>query len=273
MTKSVCQTLGKVAAVTIAALGLYGCATNSQDAPTNTAISDPIEPVNRVVFAFNGALDAVFLRHAAGWYRDITPREVKDSVHNFVLNLKAPLTFLHDLAQLEEERAFVTAQRFVINSTLGIAGILDVATGLGIDPYHQEDAGQTLAVWGVPEGPYLVLPVFGPSNLRDATGRVIDHFIDPVTALAKKSGEKDIGRSVAVTRDGLGALSARAGALETLDGIERTSLDYYAAIRSLYRQRRKDQIRNGADVAASQADAPDPVEAENASFDFDDVKP
>ena len=273
MTKYMSQKSAKAAALTVLTLGLWGCAANGPDGPANTMISDPIEPVNRVVFAFNGALDAVFLRHAAGWYRDISPQEVKDSVNNFVLNLKAPLTLLHDVAQFEGDRAFVTVQRFVINSTIGIAGILDVATGLGIDPYHAEDAGQTLAVWGVPDGPYLVLPVFGPSNLRDATGRVIDHFVDPVTAIPKKFGEKAIGQSVAMTRDGLSALSARAGVLDTLDGIERTSLDYYAAIRSLYRQRRQDDIRNGAEAVTSQADASDQIEAESASFDFDDVKP
>jgi phospholipid-binding lipoprotein MlaA len=174
---------------------------------------------------------------------------------------------------LEGDRAFVTAHRFMINSTVGIGGLFDVATEFGLDPHHEEDAGQTLAVWGIPSGPYLMLPFFGPSSFRDATGTAIDMFADPINWGPRLLGEAEIGTALSYSGTGLGVLSGRAASLETLDEIERTSLDYYAAVRSLYRQRRADQINNGkvdstADGYDSGSESP-----EDASFDFDFDEP
>ena len=155
-------------------------------------------------------------------------------------NLRAPVIFLNDVLQGELKRAATTLVRFIINSTLGLLGLNDIATDLGIKG-HNEDFGQTLAVWGVPEGPYVMLPLFGPSNPRDAIGMVVDFLIDPFNIWA---GNTD--RDFAVfARSGTRAVDLRAIYMEALDELEKSSLDFYASIRSLYRQRRANEINNG----------------------------
>jgi phospholipid-binding lipoprotein MlaA len=139
--------------------------------------------------------------------------------------------------QGEVDRAVVTIGRFAINSTAGLGGLIDVAAKMGIDG-HREDFGQTLAVWGSGEGPYLMLPLLGPSNPRDVTGLVVDGFIDPVPYF--------VSTDVQLARTLVRGVDERERVLDALDEIERTSLDFYATLRSLYRQRRADEIRNGA---------------------------
>ena len=134
-------------------------------------------------------------------------------------------------------------------------------------PYHSEDFGQTLAVWGVPAGPYVVLPLLGPSNVRDAAGLTVDHVLDPFNMAARADGAPDSLEHLGLVRLSVGALDARARTVEQTDAIRRTSVDYYAALRSLYRQLRENAIRNGAPgPGGSDADT-----AENESFDFDDI--
>jgi phospholipid-binding lipoprotein MlaA len=158
-------------------------------------------------------------------------------VRNVVQWLSLPLVFIHDLLQGEWARAENTAARFVVNGLT--AGLGDPATDLGHPPVHYEDAGQTIAVWGVEDGgPYLVLPLLGPSNARDAVGRLVDFFIDPVGAFS--------ATEVSAGRIGGDAVDFRARNMEEIDDLQQTSLDYYAAVRSLYRQRRDVEIKNGA---------------------------
>jgi phospholipid-binding lipoprotein MlaA len=190
----------------------------------------------------NQVLDDVLLRPVSVAYRAVLPEFARDGVRNFMNNLNAPVIFTNDLLQGEGDRAGDTLLRFGINSTIGIGGLIDVAKEVGY-PYHDEDFGQTLAVWGVDEGPYLYLLLMGPSNARDFTGFVVDRGFDPLTYV--NWGDDDL-EYVPIARTVLNVIDLRSRNIETLDDIERSSVDYYASIRSLYRQSRADAIRNGA---------------------------
>ena len=227
------------------ALAAAGCATVPENDPEALAAyeeaNDPLEPMNRYFFEVNYALDELFLKPIAGWYYIALPNPAQDGVRNFLRNLSSPVILANDLFQGETDRAGTTLIRFLVNSTIGIAGLIDVAGEMGY-PYHDEDFGQTLAVHGADEGPYLVLPLLGPSNPRDVGGRVVDIFLDPLTYITY--GNDNLAELMYV-RAGLTVVDARARNLKTFDEIRAGSLDYYATIRSLYRQRRNDAIRNG----------------------------
>ena len=168
------------------------------------------------------------------------PSPVRNSVRDFLNNLGEPLIFANDALQGDFRRAKDTVVRFVLNSTIGMAGLVDVAGRWGI-PYHEQDLGVTLGVWGVPAGPYLVLPVLGPSDPRDLGGEVAEGFGDPWNRLV--TGNPFTLYWIPFVRGGVSGIDQRARYLDTLADIERTSLDYYATIRSLYRQRRAALIR------------------------------
>ncbi len=234
------------AAATAAVLGLAlaGAALGTLPAAAQQ-VSDPLEPVNRAIFRFNDAVDRAVLEPVARGYRYVAPAPVRRSVRNFLGNLRSPVTLANDLLQGERDRAGTTLARFMINTTLGVGGLFDAAAALGHQP-HDEDFGQTLGRWGVGDGPYLVLPLLGPSNLRDAGGRVGDYFFDPLSQCC-------ITDEAALARFGTGALSEREQALEVVDDLRRNTLDVYATVRSAYAQRRAAQIRNGAPPLADQA--------------------
>ncbi len=222
-----------------------GCATPPDPADREATtefkqVNDPAEPTNRAVFAFNQVLDKGVLKPAAGMYRDLMPPAVRTGVHNALDNLRSPVVFLNDLLQGDMDRAGITFMRFLINSTLGVGGLGDPASDMGY-AYHNEDFGQTLAKWGVDDGPYVMLPVFGPSNPRDAVGLVVDFLVDPFNWWAANSGNDFAPYARGATR----AVDERARNYDTLEDLERSSLDFYATIRSLYRQRRADEIGNG----------------------------
>jgi phospholipid-binding lipoprotein MlaA len=223
-------------------LALAGCAAPGSAPVQSAEAYDPYENTNRDIFAFNQSVDRNVLLPVAEAYRNTLPQPVRNSVRNFLQNVDEPLIFAHDVLQAEPALAANTAGRFVVNSTIGVAGFFDVATGMGI-PYHPNDFGVTLARWGFPEGAYLVIPVLGPSNLRDAIGKAGDSFGDPGNIVA--SNYNKIYASIA--RAGTEGIDERSRNIETLADIERTSLDYYATIRSLYRQRRAAQIRHEQD--------------------------
>jgi phospholipid-binding lipoprotein MlaA len=204
--------------------------------------NDPFEGSNRFFFEVNQVLDDIFLRPVAIVYREVVPDFARDGVRNFMNNLNSPVIFSNDLLQGEGDRAGTTLLRFGINSTIGIGGLFDIAKELG-HPYHDEDFGQTLAVWGVDEGPYFYFPLMGPSTARDFTGFVVDRGLDPLTYV--NWGDDDL-EYVPIARTVLNVIDLRSRNIETLDDIERSSVDYYASIRSLYRQSRADSIRNGA---------------------------
>jgi len=227
--------LSPFCAALLACAFLAGCATTDPSGQ-----NDPYEKTNRSIFAFDQALDHAVARPVAVFYNHAVPQFARDSIHNFLGNLDAPVTLSNDVLQGSTDRASQTLGRIVINSTIGIGGLLDVAAHMGI-PRHDEDFGLTLGVWGVDEGPYLVLPLAGPSNPRDATGEVADIFMDPLTYVSFNNSTLWYG-----IRAGVGILDVRARNVDNLDQIERSSVDLYATTRSLYRQHRNAEIRHGA---------------------------
>jgi phospholipid-binding lipoprotein MlaA len=225
-------------AVLLAGSALSGCAsTNNAD---SLAQNDPYEPTNRKIFAFNQALDKHVAKPIAKGYNGIVPQDIRDSIHNVLANMAKPVTLANDVLQGSPDRALETISRFAVNTTVGAAGIVDMATKWGM-PDHSEDFGQTLGVWGVGEGPYLVVPGLGPAPPRDLAGDVADNFMDPFTYV-----RFDGYWTFTYTRAVVGVVDLRARHIDDLDAIERSSVDYYATQRSLYRQYRNSEIRNGA---------------------------
>ncbi len=237
-----------------ALLAVAGCATpppaSDPDAVADfKQINDPAEPLNRAIFSFNQAVDARVLRPVALTYRTVVPQFGRDRVSDFLDNLKDPLYFANDLLQGNVGLAGQTAERFALNSTFGVLGIMDVAAPLGVPP-HESDFGQTLGVWGLNEGPYLVLPLLGPSNPRDAVGLAAEWVADPVSWYAMQgqpvwSTAHTRFSYLTWVRLGMTTVSKEEAYMDVLDDVRRTSLDYYAATRSLYRQRRASQVRAG----------------------------
>jgi phospholipid-binding lipoprotein MlaA len=236
------------AAVAMLALGLVlgclGCAAKPnkppQPAEADTA-NDPGESVNRKIFEANVAVDHKVMRPVAQAYVDHVPDPVRQGIHNVVQNLKEPATAVNDLLQGNVGKAWQSVRRLAVNTTIGGAGVVDVAKKMGLPP-HSADFGQTLAVWGVKEGPFVELPLLGPSNPRDAVGTVADMAMNPLTFVG---GPPATYASVAA--GGAGAVETRAQHLKDLDDLERNSLDYYAELRSVYRQHRD------AEIAAAKA--------------------
>jgi phospholipid-binding lipoprotein MlaA len=232
---------GSCATIAIAlALVAAGCATVPEAPPAAQADpADPLESMNRQVFALNQNFDQTVLLPIAKGYVDIVPEPARNGVHNFVTNFNSPVVFANDVLQGEVELASETVGRFGLNSTLGLGGLIDVATPAGI-PYHSADFGQTLGVWGVGDGPYLVLPLLGPDNPRDFVGFVADIFMDPLTYV----GIRDYV-FWSLGEGAVNILDTRAHNIGTLEDLEKSSVDLYASERSLYRQYRNSHIRHG----------------------------
>jgi phospholipid-binding lipoprotein MlaA len=201
--------------------------------------ADPWEGFNRKMFALNDGLDRNVMVPAAKAYRAVTHKKQRKGVRNFLANLRTPVVLVNDLLQGEFGRAGDTLGRFVINSTIGFGGMGDPAERLGI-AQHSEDFGQTLAVWGVNSGPYLVLPFLGPTTVRDGFGSAVDMTADPAFWITT-----DPATYYRLSRGGMNVISGREPLLEPLDSIRADSLDYYASIRSFYLQSRKREITNG----------------------------
>jgi phospholipid-binding lipoprotein MlaA len=200
------------------------------------SVNDPFEDINRVTFAINQTVDGVLLKPLAKIYVGVVPQWGRDRVNDALNNLGEPVNFANALLQWELERAATSMLRFAFNSTIGLAGFFDVAAGIGLSR-TDEDFGQTLGVWGVGEGPYLVLPLFGPSNPRDAVGMGVDWVLDPFTKALRdhERYQRFIARGI----------DQRALHIDDLETLEETSIDFYAAMRELYRQHRSNEIRNG----------------------------
>lgn len=229
----------------LAAAGpLAGCATPPSDPAERAAFertNDPLEPTNRKILEANMVLDKILLRPVAKAYVTILPEEARDALRRVLDNLKEPVVVINNVLQGRLDSAGITVGRFVVNSTLGVAGLMDVASKWGMER-QPADFGQTLYVWGLPEGPYLILPVFGPSNPRDAIGMGVDAYIDPfaLLATAENADELEISRFV------LDWVDQRARVLDVLDDLQKNSLDFYAALRSLSQQKRAAELRRGA---------------------------
>jgi phospholipid-binding lipoprotein MlaA len=229
----------------VSLLAASGCATVPKNDPiayaTYKANNDPLEPLNRKTFAFNQGFDRYVLKPAAKGYVHVLPSRVRDGVRNFLNNLDEPLVFANNVLQFKFKRAGTTASRFAVNSTVGILGFRDYAGRHGM-PRQIGDFGQTLYVWHVGSGPYLVVPVFGPTTPRDGIGQGIDIWIDPlfwVTDHIRYRSTIDTIRLV------LTGIDERAQNLDVLDELQHESVDFYAAMRSLWRQNRQAELNNG----------------------------
>ncbi len=227
----------------LACVGLLGSlASGCATAPGSDGSSDqndPYEHFNRQIFATNEAVDQAVAEPIAKFYVRALPRPAREGVHNVVTNLGEPVTLANDILQGKADRAAQTVGRVVVNSTVGLGGLIDVAGPMGI-PDHSADFGETLATYGVEEGPYLMLPFFGPSNPRDLAGDVVDLAFDPLTYVGMR--EKGLWMGGRTT---LSILDTRAQNLDALDELRRSSVDVYATLRSLYRQHREAEIRGG----------------------------
>ncbi|GAB2179760.1 MlaA family lipoprotein [Dongia sp. agr-C8] len=227
-------------AVLAAMLALGACAEVPTDPVAREAYeeaNDPAEPTNRVIFAGNQWVDRNALQPVARAYQDYVPGGVRDSVHNFGQNLKQPFVLVNDVLQGNMDRAWNTTQRFAVNTTVGGAGLFDVASDWDL-PAHDADFGQTLGVWGVEPGPSVQLPLFGPSNLRDTAGTAFGMLGDP---MGFAPGLQTVRTVSAATN----AVDGRARLLPVTDDLEKNSVDYYAALRSLSAQQREAFVAEG----------------------------
>lgn len=209
---------------------LGGCATTGDP-------RDPLEPMNRAIYSFNDSVDRAILKPVAEAYRAVLPSFVRTGVSNFFANINDVVIALNNLLQGKPVDAISDVGRIAFNTTVGVLGVFDVATELGVEK-HNEDFGQTLGYWGVGDGPFLMLPLLGPSNLRDTAGRVVDFKLDPITYVDPSSDRNILWGSRVV--------SQRADLLDTSIILETAALDPYEFLRDAYLQRRRNLVHDGS---------------------------
>jgi phospholipid-binding lipoprotein MlaA len=223
---------------------LSGCTTPPSNSAARAAFeqtNDPLEPLNRKIFAFNLLLDRILLKPAANVYVAVVPAVGRDAIRRALDNMKEPVIAINNVLQGRPKGAELAVGRLVVNSTFGIGGLLDMAQKMGLKP-QTGDFGQTLYAWGFPQGPYLILPILGPSNPRDALGMAADNYIDPFSYAATVADIDNLD----IIRFVLGGIDERARAMATLDELQKNSLDFYAQLRSLVQQHRAAELRHGA---------------------------
>lgn len=222
--------------LTLAVLALGACATVTQN--ERTVKIDPFEGTNRAIFSFNEGLDKHVMKPVAETYQKVLPNPIRQGVTNFFGNIGDIFTAANNLLQGKPSDALNDAARVLINTTIGILGLFDVASDAGLEK-HKEDFGQTLGVWGFETGPYLVLPVFGPRNIRDAAGLSVDW----TTNFVLNSGTLSANQKVAV--DSLYVIDNRAQDLGATDLLDEAAIDKYSFVRDSYLQRRRYLVRDG----------------------------
>jgi phospholipid-binding lipoprotein MlaA len=215
----------------------YGCASSPDTAGKQE--NDPFESFNRQIYSFNEGADEYVIGPIAHAYRDVFPEPVRESIRNFLLNLKTPMSAINATLQGEFERGITAVGRFTINTTVGILGLFDVANYIGLDPVD-EDLGQTLGSWGIESGPYLILPILGPTSTRDLGGKVGDWLIDPVGLYLIREDYESFLLATKVAK----ALDTRVELDGVIEGTRENSLDPYAIMRTMYLQRRARLIAN-----------------------------
>lgn len=234
-----------ILAATVTALA--GCVTP----PTDPAAlqeyrqtNDPFEPVNRKIFTFNLYLDRYFIKPVAQGYEKVVPEFARDHIRDFLHNLSEPVVFANDMMQADWQAANLSAARFLINSTFGLGGVFDLASDSGV-ARQSGDFGQTLYTWGAPEGPYLVLPILGPSNPRDAIGMGVDGVMDPWGWIVGAQYGQGAENAENYGRYGATGIDLRGRNIDVLDDLQKNAIDFYAEMRSLYRQHRAEELRHG----------------------------
>jgi phospholipid-binding lipoprotein MlaA len=213
----------------IAATLLSGCASTGNP-------RDPLEPFNRGIYQFNDNVDKAFIKPAAEFYRFILPDFMRTGVSNFFSNINDVIVALNSLLQGKLTQAGSDAARLIINSTVGLVGLIDVATEIGLEK-HNEDFGQTLGFWGIGDGPYLVLPLLGPSSARDAVGWFGDYYMWPIGYV-----ESDLTRNLLIA---VRFVAGRADLLEASRILETAALDPYEFVRDAFLQRRRNLVYDG----------------------------
>ena len=243
------KSLKTLALAVLLSLPLAACSTTA-GTYSSEEIDDPFQGFNKAVFAFNDGADTVLLRPVAMGYRQVVPEPVRTGLRNFLRNLRAPVNFTNEVLQGDFQGAGNVFTRTAVNTLIGLGGVVDVAAMEGL-PYEQEDFGQTLAVWGVGHGPYMVLPILGPSSMRDGAGLLVDGLMDPLSWYLRNTDQEEW----MYARMGAEGLVKREELLDVLDDLRRNSFDYYAAMRSAYVQRRSAMVRDvgGVNAAASEA--------------------
>jgi phospholipid-binding lipoprotein MlaA len=249
VTTSCLDTRNSLAALVLS-LALAGCATVSGDRGSS---DDPLEPINRAMLDVNTALDTAVIKPIAEAYREVVPQVARDSIRSAIDNLAEPRVFVNDLLQGRPNAAGITFTRFLVNTTVGLGGLFDVASQKGL-PKQSGDFGQTLYTWGIDGGPYLVLLFFGPSNLRDAVGLGVDIFTTPPALALTGHGGVVAGLAVG-TVDGI---DLRSRNIESLDEIIASALDYYSSLKSITQQRREAQLREAHGLATEPEEPVDP---------------
>lgn len=229
--------------VSLLAIGLSGCATpppksDTADYQAYQQLNDPLEPTNRAFFRFNNTLDRYVMKPVAKGYVHITTQPIRNHVGYFTSNIDEPARTINFMLEGMPTDAGTSFMRFLINSTIGIGGIFDPASALGYKE-TDTDLGLTMAMWGVPPGAYLYLPVFGPSGVRDASNIPAELYGTPMELAPASDALSDFGYA----EGGIHLINTRAGLLDTIDQINATALDPYATFRSLYRQSRDLQLQ------------------------------
>lgn len=230
---------------------MLGCATTPSDPAALAAFkanNDPLEPMNRGVFAFNQAIDSAVIKPIAKGYVQVLPQPVRDGLRNAVSNLNEPVVFANNVLQGQFRRSGTTAGRFLLDSTFGLAGFVDVARREGLKK-QTGDLGQTFHAWGFPEGPYLVIPILGPSNPRDAAGLGLEVYLDPFRYITSND---DFPKAATYAPGIVGGIDERSRNIDKLDAIRKEAIDFYASLRSLFRQNRAAELRGDGDSAAPQ---------------------
>lgn len=233
----------------VAALGclmMASCANNDPVYVGDIEVDDRYEGYNRSVFAFNNVVDDTVIHPVVKGYRTVVPSPARTGIRNVLRTLRSPVNFGNQVLQGDVEGATNVVARTIINILVGGLGLFDVAGYEGIE-YESEDFGQTLAVWGVDHGPYLVLPLIGPSSLRDYSGYIVDGFADPLRWYLFNIEEGGIY----YTKVGLDYLDLRESLIDVLEELELSSVDYYAATRSIYYQRRAAQVNDNGRSGSS----------------------
>jgi len=222
---------------------------------TNKTTKDCFEPLNRATFSLNEGLDKIILKPIAKGYRTL-PSPIRTSTSNVLDNLSNLITIPNNVLQGELGKAGINTGRLLINSTIGILGIFDVAESLGFPEYEKEDYGQTLGRWGVGPGCYLVLPVLGPTTIRDTAGSFINVMGgDPYYNASVNGNNEYLSDKIYMTSKIIGAIDFRAKNIESLDNLEKNSMDFYASVRSLYLQNRQKKILNSTSISEELIDS------------------
>lgn len=229
----------------LAVFSLEGLAQEGRAADEDAALQvwDPIEPVNRGIFWFNDKADIYVLEPVARGYDYIVPAPMQDCIGNFFNNLRYPAYLVSDLVQLKFTQAAEHTGRFLLNTVVGMAGLVDVASHWGLKE-HEEDFGTALAYHGVPPGPYLVLPFLGPSNLRDGFGRLVDGFLHPLYYTGSVGASERQALAIGVGSRALDLIDQRANMFEAIKAAKESALDYYLFVQSAFYQHRQGLVED-----------------------------